>query len=401
MSVFAYQATSPQGMLRGTISADSPLQARQRLREQGLRIRDLEEVRARQTGSSRLGLTWERRPEAKVTSFAQELSTLLGAGIPLLEALDVISSQHRGRFGLSLLTLRQQVAAGTSLADAMRQQAGVFDELCICMVDVGERTGMLDRVLGQLSAYRRRSEQLKGRLSTALIYPAIVVCAGIGVTIFLCTFVVPRLLETLSEAGRTLPLATRIVKAFSDLLLNYGWAAGLGIVAIVAGVVVALRQPRVELFWHKLQLRLPLIGKLIAAQAIVRIAVMLATLLRSGMEFEHALRLTAGAMSNRVLRDALRRCQEAISAGRDIGPALAATNVFPPPVIRIMEVGQATGRLDEMLDRLAADYDLAVQTATQRLLAIMEPAMILLLAGLIGFIVLAVIMPYLEAGDVL
>ena len=401
MSIFSYHATSAEGVLRGTISADSPLQARQRLREQGLRVRDLEELRARQSANARSRWTWDRRPEAKVTAFAQELSTMLGAGIPLLEALDVITPQHRGRFGLSLLTLRQQVAAGTSLADAMRQQPGVFDDLCVCMVNVGERTGMLDRVMAQLSAYRRRSEQLKGRLSTAMIYPLIVVCAGMAVTVFLCTFVVPRLLETLTEAGKTLPLATRMVRAFSDLLLTYGWAAALAVVLAGAGLVLALRQPRVGLFWHKLQLRLPLIGKLIASQAIVRIAVMLATLMRSGMEFEHALRLTAAAMPNRVLRDALRRCQEAISAGRDIGPALAATNVFPPQVICILEVGQATGRLDEMLELLAADYDLQVQTATQRLLAILEPAMILLLAGLIGFIVLAVILPYLEAGDVL
>jgi type II secretory pathway component PulF len=401
MGIFAYQASSAERMMRGTISADSPLQAREQLRSQGLRVRDLKEVQSSGATKSWNGLSWRRRPEAEVTGLVQELSTLLGAGIPLLEALDAVTMQFGRRFASTLMVVRQQVAAGASLADAFRQQPRVFDELCVAMVDVGQRTGMLDEVLAQLAKFRRRSEQLKGRLLTALIYPIIVLCAGMAVMVFLSTFVVPKLLETLIEAGRPLPLATRIVKGFSDLLLNDGWMVALGAIAIVAVVMWALQKPRIQMRWHALQLRLPLVGRVIRLQAIVRMAVMLATLTRSGMEFEQALRLTARATRNLKLRAALENGQEAIAAGRDIAPALAATGAFPTSVIRIMEVGQATGRLDEMLERLASDYDVQVQTATQRLIAVFEPAMILLLAGLIGFIVLAIILPYLEAGNVL
>jgi len=401
MGIFAYQASSAQRIARGTIIADSPLQAREQLRAQGMRVRDLKEVRARGAQGLAKGLTWRRRPDIEVTGLVQELSTLLGAGIPLLEALDAVTMQFGRRFASTLMIVRQQVAAGASLADAFREQPNIFDELCVAMVDVGQRTGMLDEVLAQLAKYRRRSGQLKGRLATALIYPIIVVCAGMAVMVFLSTFVVPKLLETLIEAGRPLPLATRIVKGFSDLLVDDGWLVVLVAIAIVAVVAWALRHRRIQMRWHALQLRLAFIGKVVRLQAIVRMAVMLATLTRSGMEFEQALRLTARATRNLKLRAALEDCQIAISAGRDIAPALAATGAFPMSVIRIMEVGQATGRLDEMLERLAADYDVQVQTATQRLIAVFEPAMILLLAGLIGFIVLAIILPYLEAGNVL
>lgn len=402
MAVFAYRAIELAGAAvrekRGTCSADTPIQARQHLRERGLRVQELAEVRDRSTERS---LFTRRLPEATLTTWAQELATLLSAGIPLLEALDATTSQYPGRFRSSLMMLRDQISAGSSLADAMRGQPGVFDELSVCMVDVGERTGMLDEVLAQLAAYRRRSDQFKGRLGTALIYPAIVACAGVAVAVFLSTFVVPRLLETLVDAGRPLPWMTRLVKAFSDLLLGYGWLMLPVVIVCTLLIILSLRQPRVRFHWHRLQLRLPLVGRMMRQQNIVRISVTLSILTRSGMEFVQALGLASRATSNEVLKHALDQAQKEITAGRDIGPSLATTNAFPEPVVRLLEVGQASGRLDQMLERLAADYDLQLQSSTQRLLAILEPAMILLLTGLVGFIVLAVILPYLEAGNVL
>lgn len=406
MAVFAYKAIDPSAQsrpIKGTCSAGSAMEARQSLRAKGLQIQRLTEVSStKAAGNTSAGRRWwGRRSEAQVTGFVQELSTLLGAGIPLLDSMDAVRSQYRGQFLTDLLSLREQVSAGSSLADAMRRQPNVFDELAVSMVEVGERTGMLHEVLAHLAEHRRSSERLKGRIGTALIYPAIVTSAGVGVMIFLSTFVVPRLLETLSDAGRPLPWITRIVKLFSDLLIHYGWAIALAAIGAVVAGVLAYRRPAIRHAWHRLQLRLPLVGRLIQQQAIVRMSVTLAILSRSGMEFVHALRLVGRSMPNSVYRDSLQQAAEAISAGRDIAPSLSSTQAFPQPVVRLLEVGQASGRLDSMLDRLAADYDQQLQSSTQRLLAALEPAMILMLAGMIGFIVLAVILPYLRAGDVL
>lgn len=413
MGVYAYKAINGTAgdAVRGTVTADSPRAARDLLRGRGLKVRDLSEVRGSLATLRLPGLALPRRlgrglglgarSEGKVVAFYRELATLLNAGIPLLQALDGIIRQHRGGFHAHLMLLRDRIAAGESLADAMRAQPDIFDALSVNMVAVGERAGTLDYVLDQLASFKHRSHQFRGRLATAMIYPLIVVCAGIGVTLFLMTFVVPQLLQALVEAGATLPLMTRLVKAASDLLVAWWWLLLLVAVAVIAGAWLALRLPRVRRAWHAVQLKVPIVGDLVRKQAIVRIAVALATLTRSGIEFVAAVRIVRESIGNLVIREALERCEDAVGAGRDIAPALEATGAFPPTVVQIVDVGQATGKLDQMLDRLANDYDQQVLVASQRFVALLEPILILLLAMFIGFIVLSVILPYMEVGNVL
>lgn len=409
MSVFAYKglAIDGGGSRKGTIAADTPRAARDALRAQGLKVQRIVTVRGGDTKAPAARIrVFERltasRRSARVAMFLGELATLLGVGVPLLEALDgFVRQRKQGGLGEGLLILRDRVAAGSSLADAMREQPMLFDSLCVSMVDVGERSGKLDEVLAQLAAFKRRNEQLKNRLATALIYPAIVLAAGIAVTLFLMTFVVPRLLESLIEAGQTLPWMTRVVKAVSDTLVSYGWVFGLGVVAISVLVPWCMRRPGVRARWHRLQLRLPVVGELVRKQAMVRIAVTLATLTRSGMQFTDAIRIVRQTMPNLVIRDALTSCEDAVGAGRDIAPALEATGVFPHAMVQVFAIGQASGRLDEMLERIATDYDSQVNTLAQRLVAVLEPMLILLLAVFVGVIVLAVILPYMEAGNVM
>ncbi|MFP4145639.1 MAG: type II secretion system F family protein [Phycisphaeraceae bacterium] len=406
MAVFSYKAAGEGGGVRaGTISADTARQARDRLRERGLRVRDIAEVRAGAAGGqspvARAVAAMRGRPEGKLVAAYRQLSTLLEAGIPLLDALDALSRQSRGDFRQRLLLLQQRVAGGGGLAEAMRQQPDLFDRLSVSMVEVGERSGTLGSVLEQLASFKQRAHMLKGKLATAMIYPAIVVIVGVFVSVLLMTFIVPQLLDALVEAGQRLPLPTRVVKGLSDLILNYWWAMLTIAAAGGAGGWLIMRRPGARRLWHRVQLRLPLVGDLVARQAIVRFAVTLAVLTRSGVEFVQALAIVRQSMTNQVVRDALKRCEEAVAAGRDIAPSLESTGVFPPTVVQIVDVGQASGRLDAMLDRLAADYDQQVQTATQRLLAVFEPAIILALAGGVLFVVLSILLPYLEAGNVL
>jgi type II secretory pathway component PulF len=401
MAVFRYQAVLATEAvlgrrLQGTVTAESPRHARDALRAQGLKVLSITPTGVLRRG---LALRWRlgRRHQTAVVSFVSELATLLSAGIPLLQSIDAILRQQRGAWRVSLLQIREQIATGTSLADALRKQPHIFDDLCVTMVGVGEQSGRLDVVLEELASFKQRSSRLVNRIATAMIYPAIVMMTAVAVMLFLMTFVVPQLIDALLESGQTLPWPTRVVYGTSQIIVHQGWIIALVLLALGATTAWIIQRPKVKLEVHRRLLLLPGVRK----QALVRIAFTLGTLLRSGVTFLSAIRIAAQSTSNLALRDALRRCEEAVGNGRDLGPALQQTGAFPETVVQIFAVGQQSGRLDQMLDRLAADYDRQVQAATERLLAMLEPALILILAVVIGIIVLSVILPYLEAGNVL
>src|SRR5215212_8368775 len=268
MAVFTYKATDATAIERtGTIAADTPRQARDLLRDRGLIVKDLLDynpARAATTASSRprLRVSLPRlarsRNRHRATDFLRELSTLLGVGVPLLESLDTLAKQHDAdRFAAIIVLLRDRVAGGSSLAHAMREQPDTFDELTISITEVGEDAGTLDTSLERLAEFRERSQQLRGRLSTALIYPTIVLTLAIFASVFLMTFVVPKILEPLIEQGQPLPLPTRIVKSFSDFLLSWGWLVALAAACLFAGTSAILRTPRGKLAFHRILLKLP------------------------------------------------------------------------------------------------------------------------------------------------
>jgi type II secretory pathway component PulF len=404
MAVYVYTAVAVgEGRLgpkRGTITADSPRQARDHLRAQGLSVRDIAEQTPRK-GGRRLGEYLKRRQRSQVTGLFQELSTLLAAGIPLLQAMDTIARQHAGQFKQSIMLLRDHIAGGCSLAAAMEQQPALFDELAINIVHVGENSGKLEGALNRLVAFRRRAAGLTNRVANALIYPCIVMGIGLAVSIFLMTYVVPQLLSVLQDSGKELPRATLIVKGVSDFLLGWWWALLLAAAIAGMGVSVILRDERGLAAWHRWQLKIPVLGELIRKQSVARMAMVMATLLKSDVVFVRAVQIAQRTVHNRILRQALSRCEEAVYAGRDISSALEGTGAFPPVVIQVFAVGQASGRLEEMLENLANDYDTQVDLAATRLTTLLEPIMIILLAIVVGGIAFAVFLPILEAGNVL
>ncbi|HSV13050.1 MAG TPA: type II secretion system F family protein [Tepidisphaeraceae bacterium] len=402
MAVFTYKAiaTGAADDVSGTIAADTPRHARDLLREQGLIVRDLADYKSGQSRSRSFRPARPRRGARRLTTtFIRELATLLGVGAPLLESLETIARQHAGRFQSSIILLRDRVAAGASLAAAMREQPRVFDDLCVNITEVGEDAGTLDASLERLAEFRERTDQLRNRVGTALIYPAIVSTLAVFSSVFLMTFVVPKILQPLIEQDLPLPLPTRIVKAASDFALDWWWVLVLIVGAIGVTVASILRTRGGRRALDRTVLRLPLLGDLVRKQAIVRIAVVLSTLLKSGIVFVRALQIAQRSTGNQILRDALNRCEIAITAGGDIGDAMEQTAAFPPMVVQVFALGQQSGRLEEMLDRLAAAYEQQVNTAAQRLAAILEPALIVALALFVLFIVLATVLPILEVGN--
>ncbi|MEM1208373.1 MAG: type II secretion system F family protein [Planctomycetota bacterium] len=401
MAVFTYTASDAAAReVAGSMVADTPRQARDRLRAQQLSVHRL----ARQDTPRRAGWRrWlERSPNRRdVTACLRELATLLAVGTPLLEAIDTVRRGRKGLLGMSLARLRDRVAAGESLADAMAHQPAVFDAAAVRMAAIGAQTGGLDRSLDQLADLRERSAGFRNRLLSALLYPLIVAVVGLGVCLFLMTRVVPDLLATLIESGRPLPWVTQVVKAASDALIAHGLLGLVVAAALGALAVVLLSTSRGRWLRDNTALRTPLLGPLAIKQNVGRVAALLASLLRAGLTFEEAATISAATCGNRVVARCLTDAVDAIRRGRDIGPAMDAAGVLPPSVVHVFALGQASGRLDEMLDRLARDCDRDVEIATSRLTTLLEPALIVVLAVVVGAIAAATILPMLEMGHAL
>lgn len=399
MPVFAYKAIAGDSSLTsGTIVSDTPRSARDALRARGLIVQAIAPHKQRE--KSLKNAARPSRNSNKTLGFIRELATLLSVGIPLLEAIDTISRQHRGRFHASLLLLRDRIASGASLAEAMAEQPDVFDEFCVNITEVGENAGTLEVVLDRLAEFKERSAVLKDRVTTALIYPCIVLVMAVGVSILLMTFVVPKVLEGLLQAGHEIPAVTRVVKGISDVLLHQWWLVLGGAIGLALLIGAILRSEKGKLVWHRLQLRIPVAGDMIRKQSILRIAVIVSTLMRTGIVFIRAVQIARRSTRNLVLRDAMRRCEDAVNGGQDIAKALEETGAFPATVVQIFAVGQQSGRLEEMLERLALDYDRQLTTAAGRLTAVLEPALILFLVVVVGFIAIATILPLMEAANV-
>jgi type II secretory pathway component PulF len=259
----------------------------------------------------------------------------------------------------------------------------------------------LEIVLARLGGFMERSLAFKNRLATALAYPCFVLVMALTVAVGLMTFVMPKLLEGISDSGQPLPMITVIVKGASDLLIQRGWVIVAAAAVLLGVLMIILRGTAGRSRWHQLQLKIPIIGQIIRRQTVGRIAVIIATLTGGGVVFLKALNIAHRSTKNLVFRDALAQCETAVAAGRDISSALDATGAFGPVVVRVFSVGQQSGRLEEMLEKLAADYDRQVALAADRLTALLEPVLVLLLVGLVGLIALATVLPLMEAADVL
>ena len=402
MAVFHYTGVkSDSSIVRGTVSADTPRQARDQLRGEGVRVKQIDEAGTTST-NTKVALTLPLRSfRFQWATAIHEMAMMLHAGIPILDALDTVADQNRGPFRVAMLKVRDRVASGSSLAGALAEQPKLFDPASIHMVEVGENSGTLDSVLQQLAQFKRKQLTLRDSVTTALVYPLFLTCFGTAAGIFLMTSVLPPLLDNLEETVEVLPWPTQIARHLSNMLLDYGWLLGALVMGILFSLIWILRTEWGQRYWHQKLLKLPILGPMTVKQGVSRIAMIIATLSRSGIELTKAVELAERSTSNRVFKNALKQLGERIAAGEDVSDALAKDGAFPPLAVRVFSVGQESGKLDEMLFQLADDYDEQVATASARLTALLEPALILILAAAVGFLLLATILPILEAGNVM
>lgn len=401
MPVFIYKAfDQTRKRVSGIVTQDNARMARSELREKGFAVISIDQKSNATTKERVVRQIFSNRHASKVASFFSELSTLLSVGIPLLDALDTLCEQYRRSFKQSLLMARDSVSSGNSLSDALNSSHHTFDELSIKMVEVGENSGNLDVVLGKVASFKQRSLEMKDRILSSMLYPAIIFAVSILVTIFLMTVVIPMLLQNLAELDRPLPWPTQVVKFCSDTLVQYGWLLSIILGIVFAFAFFALRTNTGRRLRDSIIVRLPLFGNLSRRQAIARSAFVIGTLIDSGIEFVQAIGFAKRNTKNILLQEALQACETQVESGQDIRKALSRSNYFPPVTVQVFSVGQDAGRLSEMLFKLADDYDRQVDVATRRLSSTIEPILIMLISVFVGFIMFATVLPILEASNV-
>jgi len=404
MPVYAYKGVTAAGKkTRGQLDAESPRTARARLRRDGIFLTELAEggeVAARSAAKSRFAISLSSFSRVSALDLAlatRQLATLVGAGIPLVSALRALTDQVEStRLKNVLGQVRDRVNEGAALADAMAAGGGVFPDLYVGMVRAGEAGGALETVLERLADYLESQVRLRNKVSSIVIYPAMMFLFACVVVGILVTVVLPQITELLASLNQPLPFYTRWIIAGSHFTRDFWWAiAGLA-VGFGFAFRAAIRTARGRAAWDRFRLRAPVVGRLIRMLAISRFSRTLSTLLSGGLPITRALETASEVTGNTVLAAAIDAARTSITEGASVAAPLRASGEFPPMVTHMIEVGEQSGELESMLAKVSDTYEEQVETTVTRLTALLEPILILIMVGIVLVIILATLVPLLQ-----
>ncbi len=332
--------------------------------------------------------------EKEIVVFTRQFATMIDAGLPLVQCLEILASQQDNKvFKKTLTEIRQSVEGGLTFAAALKQHPKIFTSLYANMVEAGEAGGILDTILNRLAVYMEKAMALKKKVKSAMIYPSTIVSVAVLVVIFLLIFVIPTFKSLFEGFGAALPLPTQIVLEMSRIVRSYA-LYGLGvIIAAVVGIRMWYKTPSGRLAIDSFMLKTPVFGILIRKVAVAKFTRTLGTLISSGVAILDGLDITARTAGNKVVEMAVLRTRASIAEGKTISEPLKASGVFPPMVVQMIAVGEQTGALDAMLGKIADFYDDEVDNAVSNLTALLEPMLMVFLGVVIGGVVIAMYMP--------
>lgn len=404
MPKFSYQARDKQAkLIDGTLEAENQPQAIEKLH-----TLDLFPIRIQESaGTQRLLPTkiittniksspgkslWIKASE--VANFTRQLADLLSAGLSLMNALTVLSNQTENtKLREIVKTVRNEVQGGSTLADAMAKHPKIFNPLYISMVRAGEIGGLLETVLLRLADFSEKEAEMRGKILTALAYPMVLVIVGTLAVIFLLSFIIPRFASIFEELGVALPLPTQILMSISIIMKGYWWAILLGIGIIGVAVQRYLNSTEGKLLFNQTQLRIPVLGTIIRKREIARFARTFGELLKNGVPILNALQISADTMTNQLVAQEIRKIRTNISEGERIAEPLKQSTVFPQMVVNMIAVGEESGHLESVLAKIANSYEADVDRSLKIFTSLLEPAVILCMACVVGFIALAMLLP--------
>ena len=425
MATFQYIAKDPSGNeMRGMVEASDRNAAIRAVQAQGLRPTALGEVKSSSSSAKpkakapaagaakKSGLNkdininlrlpnWMRgRIKTKVlTQFTRQLATLVNAGLPLMRGIEVLKRQMKDQQMLEALNgIGENIAAGGTFSESLTQYPKIFDHLYVNMVKAGEAGGVLEVVLGRLAEFAEKSEKIKNKVKGAMIYPIVVLVAAIGITAFLLVAVIPKFQQVFNDmlGGAALPPITQFVINASEFVQHNGLQILIGVVAVVVIMKVIGKTEKGAYFFDALKLKMPVTGTLTQRSAVSKFTRTLGTLLSSGVPILQSLTITRDTTGNRVLTGAIQNVHDSVKEGESMTQPLSQCKVFPPMVVSMVEVGEETGALADMLTRIANTYDDEVDNAVAGMTAAIEPALIIVLAVVVGTIVVAMFLPMVK-----
>lgn len=401
MPAFAFQALDTRGKThQGVLQGDTARAVRGSLRERGLNPLSVDEI---SQGAGRGRRLFEARGlgTTQLALLTRQLATLIGAGLPIDEALGALSEQAENERQRALtMSLRARVMEGATLAQAFGEFPDSFPEIFRATVTAGEQSGRLETVLEKLADYAEARDALKQKILAALAYPLLLSLVAVAVVAGLMTWVVPQIVGVFQNLHQTLPLATRALMALSAFLRSWGWLILLGLVALAIGIRVALREESLRTRWHALLLRLPLVGRLARAANTARATRTLALLVDSAVPLLDALGIAAQVVPNLPMRNALKRAAFKVREGTPFSRALGESGQFPPVALRLIASGERSGKLPHMLDEAAAHQQRELDRWLTLLTAVLGPAVILAVGAMVLFIVLAILLPIFNLNEI-
>jgi len=326
--------------------------------------------------------------------FTRQFATMISAGLPLVQCLDILAKQSsKPSFARVIGEVTREVESGSTLSDALGKHKAVFDDLFRNMVAAGEAGGVLDEILMRLATYIEKADALKRKIQSAMVYPAVVLVVALAATSFMLIFIIPTFARMFTDFGGELPLPTKIVLIMSSLLQHYWW---VGLLAIGVGIFLFQRFYATESGRRtvdSIMLKVPVIGDVLLKGSVARFTRTLGTLIASGVPILAGLEITARTAGNKVIAEAIMTARASIREGETVSAPLKTSGVFPPMVVQMISVGEQTGALDEMLTKIAVFYEAEVDTAVDTLTSIIEPVMIVLMGGIVGFMVVSMYLP--------
>jgi len=409
MPVFEYTGLTEAGKnVRGIRDAESSKVLRQLLRKDGVYLTEARAAEAgavvgeQKTGLSRevdvgamLGFAGVSAQDLAIAT--RQLATLIGAGIPLVEALTALVDQiEQPRLKRIMGVVKQKVNEGSSLADALREHPKVFSELYVNMIRAGESSGALDVVLVRLADFTESQAQLRNKILGAMLYPAIMVVVGIAIVGILFVVVIPKVTKIFEDMNVALPWTTRILIGVSSFARDYWYVVLVALPVLVFGLRRFMRTPRGREWWDRTQLRAPVFGELIRMLSLSRFAKTLATLLASGVPLLTAMDIVKNIVSNTLLASVIDKARDAIREGESIAAPLKRSGQFPPLVYHMIAIGERSGQLEEMLQNVARSYEAQVEMRIGALTSLLEPVMIVAMGGGVAFIVFSILMPIMQ-----
>jgi general secretion pathway protein F len=403
MPVFAYRGLSADGRaVGGVIDADSARSARGKLREQGIFPTDLSQSAAAPTTRTATVRHFLRRrvPAAELALVTRQLATLLGAGLPLVDALTALAEQvHRPMLRAIFSQVRERVREGSALADALAMHGHVFSSLYVNMVRAGEAAGALEVVLARLADYSESQAEFVNKVRGALTYPIIMMIVAAGIVTFLMAYVVPQITSVFSQTAQALPTSTQVLLMISNTMAQYWLLLVIAALGLPVAAAAALRTNAGREFYDRWILRMPYIGPMVVKIVSARLARTLATLLSSGVQLLTALDAVRLLITNRTLAREIEKARDSIREGHGMATTLSRSGLFPPMLIEMIRIGERSGELEPMLERAADAYEREVASSLAQMTTLLEPMMTVVMAGIIVFMILAVLTPIFQLNQ--